>query len=37
VKWQTRAIELVSDGKDKEDYRARLKLYQDKKPYRDGS
>jgi tetratricopeptide (TPR) repeat protein len=33
VKWQTKAIELLSDEKEKEDYRTRLKLYQEKKPY----
>jgi len=34
VKWQSRAIELLPDEKEKEDYRTRLKLYQEKKPYR---
>ncbi len=33
VKWQTKAIDLLSDQKEKEDYRKRLKLYQEKKPY----
>jgi tetratricopeptide (TPR) repeat protein len=33
AKWQAKAIELLSDEKEKEDYRTRLKLYQDKKPY----
>jgi serine/threonine-protein kinase len=33
VKWQTKAIELLADQKEKEDYRTRLKLYQEKKPY----
>jgi hypothetical protein len=33
VKWQTKAIALLSDEKDKEDYRTRLKLYREKKPY----
>jgi tetratricopeptide (TPR) repeat protein len=33
VKWQSKAIELLSDAKEKEDYGTRLKLYQDKKPY----
>jgi hypothetical protein len=31
VKWQTRAIELLSDDKKKNDYRSRLKLYQEMK------
>jgi tetratricopeptide (TPR) repeat protein len=35
VKWQTKAIELEADPKKKEEYRARLKLYQEKKPYRE--
>ena len=35
VKWQTRAIELETDTKNKEEYVARLKLYQAKKAYRD--
>lgn len=34
VKWQTKAIELATDEKDKDDYRSRLKLYKDQKPYR---
>jgi tetratricopeptide (TPR) repeat protein len=35
VKWQTRAIELETDRKNKDDFASRLKLYQEKKPYRD--
>jgi tetratricopeptide (TPR) repeat protein len=35
VKWQPKAIELLTDEKKKEDYRSRLKLYQEKKPYRE--
>ncbi len=35
IKWQTRAIELETDTKNKEEYAARLKLYQEKKAYRD--
>ncbi|MFI5456325.1 MAG: tetratricopeptide repeat protein [Isosphaerales bacterium] len=35
VKWQSKAIELLTDEKEKEDYRSRLKLYQEKRPYRD--
>jgi tetratricopeptide (TPR) repeat protein len=33
VKWQTKAIELLPNEKEKEEYRTRLKLYQEKKPY----
>ena len=35
IKWQSKAIELLSDEKTKEDFRSRLKLYQEKKPYRE--
>ncbi|MFI5454900.1 MAG: tetratricopeptide repeat protein [Isosphaerales bacterium] len=35
VKWQTKAIELETDPSLLEEYRPRLKLYQDKKPFRD--
>ena len=35
VKWQVKAIELEQDPKEKEDYHARLKLFQEKKPYRE--
>ena len=35
MKWQSRAIELLVDEKEKDDLRTRLKLYQDKKPYRE--
>ena len=34
LKWQTKALELETDAKNKEEYVARLKLYQEKKPYR---
>ncbi len=34
VKWQTKAIELLSDEKEKNDYRTRLKRYQEKVPSR---
>ena len=34
AKWQSTAIELLSDEKEREDYRTRLRLYQQKKPYR---
>ena len=37
VKWQMKAIELLPDEKEKEDYRTRLKLYQEKKPYHTAS
>jgi hypothetical protein len=35
VKWQSKAIKLLTDEKEKEDFRSRLKLYQEKKPYRE--
>ena len=35
VKWQTKAIELVADPKQKDEYHSRLKVYQEKKPCRD--
>jgi tetratricopeptide (TPR) repeat protein len=35
VKWQTKANELYSDPKDKTKGESWLKLYQDKKPYRE--
>ena len=35
VNWQTKAIELEANPAQEADYRARLKLYQKKKPYRD--
>jgi tetratricopeptide (TPR) repeat protein len=34
VKWQTRALEILTDEKDRDEFRARLVLYQQKKPYR---
>ena len=34
-KWQTRAVELETDPKNKDEFIARLKLYQEKKAYRD--
>ena len=37
VKWQSKAIELQSDEKTRDTYRSRLKLYQEKKPYREPS
>ncbi len=33
VKWQTKAIELLTDKTEKGDYSTRLRLYQEKKPY----
>jgi tetratricopeptide (TPR) repeat protein len=35
LKWQNRAIELETDAKNKVEFVARLKLYQEKKAYRD--
>ena len=35
VQWQSKAIELQGDEKRKADYRARLTLYREKKPYRE--
>ena len=35
LKWQTKAIELLQDEKEKADYRTRLELYKAKKPYHD--
>jgi tetratricopeptide (TPR) repeat protein len=35
VKWQVKAIELEADPQEKEEYRSRLKLFQDKKPFRE--
>ena len=32
VKWQTKAIELETDAKENGEYRAPLKVYQEKKP-----
>jgi protein O-mannosyl-transferase len=37
VTWQTRAIGLLTDERQKGDYRSRLVLYQAKKPYREVS
>jgi eukaryotic-like serine/threonine-protein kinase len=34
VKWQLKAIEYLENPSELEDYRSRLKLYQEKKPYR---
>ena len=33
VKYQTQAISLAPDGPQKAEYRDRLKLYREKKPY----
>ncbi len=35
VKWQTKALEELKDEKLTPNFQARLKLYQEKKPYRD--
>jgi len=37
VKWQVKAIDLLPGEKEKEDYRTRLKLYREKKPYHTAS
>ena len=34
ARWQARAIELLDDEKSRDDYRTRLELYREKKPYR---
>jgi tetratricopeptide (TPR) repeat protein len=35
AKWQTRAIDLLTDENQKADFRSRLKLYKAKKPYHE--
>ena len=35
MKTQLKAIELLTDETTKQDYRGRLKLYEQKKPYRE--
>jgi tetratricopeptide (TPR) repeat protein len=35
TKWQSKAVNLVTDEKEKADYRPRLDLYQAKKPFHD--
>jgi tetratricopeptide (TPR) repeat protein len=35
IKWQSKALELETDPTEKEEYRAHLKLYQNKRPFRD--
>ena len=37
VRSQKRAIELLTDERQKDDYRSRLVLYQAKRPYRRGT
>jgi tetratricopeptide (TPR) repeat protein len=37
VKWQTKAIELLTNEKGKEDYRTRLRLYRDRMSYHTAS
>jgi tetratricopeptide (TPR) repeat protein len=37
VKWQAKALELLKDEKERSDFRARLELYQQKKPYRQSA
>jgi tetratricopeptide (TPR) repeat protein len=36
VKWQTKAVELTPET-EKAELRSRLKLYQEKKPYREAA
>jgi hypothetical protein len=33
-KWQSKAIELLTDLSEKDDFKKRLKLYQEHKPFR---
>ena len=33
-KWQSKAIELLTDLSEKDDFKKRLKLYQENKPFR---
>ena len=35
VRWQTRAIDLLTDENQKADFRSRLKLYEARKPYHE--
>jgi len=35
VKWQTRAIDLLTDERTKNNFRSRLRLYQARQPYRE--
>jgi tetratricopeptide (TPR) repeat protein len=35
IKWQVKAIELKTDAREKTEYGARLKLYREKKPFRE--
>jgi tetratricopeptide (TPR) repeat protein len=37
VKWQAKAIALLDDDKKKDDYRSRLKLYEQRKPYHEAT
>ncbi len=37
VQWQSKAIEILSDEQQKADYRVRLTLYREKKPYRESA
>jgi hypothetical protein len=34
-KWQTKAIELLTDEPEQDEIRKRIELYQQRKPYRD--
>jgi Flp pilus assembly protein TadD len=35
VKWQTTALDLVTDTREREDFRTRLELYRKRQPYRE--
>ncbi len=37
VKWQTKALEALTDLKDRDDFSKRLELYRQKKPYRQSA
>jgi tetratricopeptide (TPR) repeat protein len=37
IKWQSRAMELIKDEKEKADYRPRLELYKAKQPYHESA
>ncbi len=37
VKWQQEAIDLLADDRQKDDYRTRLRLYRDRRPYHEAA
>ncbi len=37
VKWQTKAIELEADPKERLEYQARLKLFRENRPFREAA